>query len=114
MYPSRAARALLVPWLSLSLAGCAGWRLETQSVTEVIAVKHPDKIRVQGPRLDPAVLYYPRIEGDSLLGHQRRNSPGPERAVALADVSNVATSHVDAGRTAGLALGVTAAVAPRS
>jgi hypothetical protein len=107
MYSSRTAIALLALWPSLT--GCASWRLETQGAAEVIALKHPDKIRVQGPCLSQTVLYWPTIHGDSLVGRRRRNASRPDRAVALSDVASVATSRVDAGKTAGLALGITAA-----
>jgi hypothetical protein len=106
MYLSRTVIALLALWPSLT--GCASWRLETQAVTDVIALKHPDKIRVQGPRLSQTVLYRPTVHGDSLVGRERR-TVSPERAVALADVASAATSRVDAGKTAGLALGITGA-----
>lgn len=108
MYLSRTAIAPLALWLSLT--GCASWRLETHGAAEVIALRHPDKIRVQGPRLGKAVLYWPEVHGDSLIGHQRRNTARRERTVTLADVTSVATSHVDAGKTAGLVLGIVAAV----
>jgi hypothetical protein len=106
-YSSRTAIALLALWLSLT--GCASWRLETQEAAEVIALKHPDKIRVQGPSLSQTVLYRPTIQGDSIIGRERRNKSRPQRAVALSDVASVATSRVDAGKTASLALGITAA-----
>ena len=107
MHACRAAIALLA--FLPTLAGCASWRLETQGAAEVIALKHPDKIRVQGPHLSRTVLYQPTVQGDSLVEGQRGNAGHPGRAVALADVSSVATSRVDAGKTAGLALGITAA-----
>jgi hypothetical protein len=107
MYSSRTAIVLLALWPSLT--GCASWRLETQGPAEVIALKHPDKIRVQGPGLSQTVLYRPTIQGDSLVGRERRNKSRPQRAVALSDVASVATSRVDAGKTASLALGIMAA-----
>lgn len=110
MCSNRVASAFLALWLSLNLSGCASWRLETVGATEVLALKHPDRIRVQGPHLSREVLYWPELHGDSLIGRQRRNSARPDRAVALADVASVATSHLDAGKTAGLALGLLAAL----
>ena len=106
-YSSRTAIALLALWPSLT--GCVSWRPETQGAAEVIALRHPDKIRVQGPGLSQTVLYRPTIQGDSLVGRERRNKSGSQRAVALSDVASVATSRVDAGKTASLALGITAA-----
>jgi hypothetical protein len=55
------------------------------------------------------VLYRPTIQGDSIVGRVRRNKSRSQRAVALSDVASVATSHLDAGKTASLALGITAA-----
>ncbi|HEY9506153.1 MAG TPA: hypothetical protein VIQ27_09290 [Gemmatimonadales bacterium] len=55
------------------------------------------------------MLYRPTIQGDSIIGRERRNKSRPQRAVALSDVASVATSRVDAGKTASLALGITAA-----
>jgi hypothetical protein len=108
MYLSRTAIAPLALWLSLT--GCVSWRLETQGAAEVIALQHPDKIRVQGPRLGKAVLYWPEVHGDSLIGHRPRNTARRQRTVNLADVTSVATSHLDAGKTAGLVMGIVAAV----
>jgi hypothetical protein len=56
------------------------------------------------------VLYRPTIQGDSIVGRERRNKSGSQRAVALSDVASVATSRVDAGRTASLVLGIGAAL----
>ena len=106
-YSSRTAIALLALWPSLT--GCVSWRPEVQGAAEVIALRHPDKIRVQGPSLSPTVLYRPTIQGDSIVGRERRNKSGSQRAVALSDVASVATSRGDAGKTASLVLGITAA-----
>jgi hypothetical protein len=109
MYSSRTAIALVA--LCQSLTGCASWRLETQGAAEVIALKHPDRIRVQGPRLSREVLYWPEVHGDSLTGRQERNTSSPNRTVPLADVESVATSRVDASKTAGLGIMAAAGIA---
>ena len=103
MYPSGITLTLLA--LCLSLTGCASWRLETQGAAEVVASKDPEKIRVEGPQLRRTVLYRPTVQGDSLVGCDQWNPARRGRAVALLDVTSVATSRVDAGKTVGLALG---------
>lgn len=109
-FSGEVATALVAIWLSLDLAGCTSWRLETVGSREVIALKHPDRVRVQGPHLNREVLYWPEVHGDSLIGRQRPTTGRPDRAMALADVASVATSHLDAAKTSGLALGIVAAL----
>jgi hypothetical protein len=110
MCSGRVAKVLLALWLSLNLAGCTSWRLESMGASEIIILKHPDRIRVQGSHLSRQVLYWPEVHGDSLIGRHRQNTTQPDRAVALADVASVATSHRDAGKTTGLVLGIVAAL----
>lgn len=102
--------ALLALCLSLELTGCTSWRLENVGPAEVIVRDHPAKIRVRGPHMSQVVLYWPEVHGDSLLGRHRGNARVPDRFVALADVASVATSHVDAGKTAAIGLGIVAAL----
>jgi hypothetical protein len=97
------ARFALV--LGLQLGGCTTWRLEGVAPAELIARDHPAKIRVRGPRQRPEVLYRPEIRGDTLVGRHRAHARTPDRSIALTEVTSVATSHVNAGKTVGLGLG---------
>ncbi len=87
------------------IGGCTAWRLETVSPAEVIADK-PSVVRVQYADEQQEVLYQPEVRGDSLLGRSEPDARQADRALALADVTSVATRHVSGGRTTGLVLGL--------
>ena len=88
------------------IGGCTAWRLETVSPAEVIARDKPSVVRVQYADEQHEVLYQPEVRGDSLLGRGEPDARAADRAVALADVTRIATRHVSGGRTTGLVLGI--------
>jgi hypothetical protein len=88
------------------MAGCTAWRLETVSPAEVIAREQPGVVRVQYADEQHEVLYQPEVRGDSLLGRSEPDARQADRALALADVTSIATRHVSGGRTTGLVLGL--------
>jgi len=88
------------------IGGCTAWRLETVSPAEVIARAKPSVVRVQYADAEPEVLYQPEVRGDSLLGRSEPDARQADRAIALADVTSVATRQVSEGRTTGLVLGL--------
>ena len=88
------------------ISGCTAWRLETVSPAEVIARDKPSAVRVQYADEQQEVLYQPQVRGDSLLGRTEPDARQADRAMALADVTSVATRHVSGGRTTGLVLGL--------
>jgi len=88
------------------LAACTTWHVEKGvSPSQLISTKHPTAVRLNladGSRMD---LLEPRITaGDSVAGVLR----GTPAKVAVSDVTQVAIRKVDAGKTIGLALGITA------
>ena len=85
--------------------GCVSWRVETEPPAELIARKHPSRIRVETADGRRQVLNRPVVSGDTLRGQTGPNTGGPYREVAIADVTSVSTSHFSVGRTAGLAAG---------
>src|SRR2546429_5201950 len=91
--------------MSGQIGGCTAWRLETVSPAEVIVDK-PSVIRVQYANEQQEVLYQPEVRGDSLLGRSEPDARQADRAMALADVTSVATRHVSGGRKTGLVLGL--------
>jgi len=95
--------------LVLQLAGCTTWHVETLPPAEVIAQRHPDRLRVEGADGKRQMFYGPEVQGDSLRGREWPASTG-SRSVPLDRVRSVSTSRVSAGRTIGLVLGVPATV----
>lgn len=97
--------------LSASHAGCTSWRVESVAPAELVARDHPSRIRVAGADGHHQVLRRPEVQGDSLQEGGPPRFSSPHRAVALADVTSVATSHFSLGKTMGLGLGVAAGAA---
>jgi hypothetical protein len=100
----------LVLLLGPPLTGCMSWRVESAAPAELVARDHPSKIRVQHASGQWHVLRWPEVHGDSLRESGRPTGRTPRQAIALADATLVATRHFSAGKTAGLGLGVVAAV----
>lgn len=103
-------RSVAVILLSGQLSGCTGWRAEPLSPADVVEGQKPSELRVQRGDGRREVLYQPQVRGDSLLGRRDRSATQPDRALALTDVTEVATRHIDEGRTVALVLGVGAIV----
>jgi len=103
-------RGVAVMLVSAQLSACSSWHVETVSPAEVVEDRQPAAIRVQHRDRRSEVLYLPEIRGDSLLGRREWNAKQSDRAVALADVSGVATRRLSAARTAGLVIGIGAVV----
>src|SRR5689334_12223563 len=101
---------LAIIMMSGQLSACTGWRVEDLSPADVIAERHPGELRVQRRDGRSEVLYSPAVNGDSLVGRRSWSSKQPDRALALADVTGVATHRISAGRTAALVVGVGAVV----
>lgn len=95
--------------ICLGFPGCSQWRVETIPAAELVERDHPARVRLrfEGRR---EVLYRPEVRGDSLWGVENLRSRSAARAVALAGVTQVETSHFSVGRTAKLVLGAGAAV----
>jgi hypothetical protein len=90
--------------LTASLTACTKWQVQTLSPQQVLATRHPDKIRVTRADSTQVVLTKPQIVGDTLYG-----MAAGQRGVALADVSRVSIRRGDPLAT-GSVIGGTAAV----
>jgi hypothetical protein len=94
--------------LCLQLGSCSSWRVESASPAELIAKEQPAKIQITQSNGQRQVLHQPAVEGDSLVGSHRAGNTERHRAVALADVTAMATRHRDAGKTLLLGVGIAA------
>ncbi|HET9039483.1 MAG TPA: hypothetical protein VFN40_04900 [Gemmatimonadales bacterium] len=99
------AAALL---LCLQLGNCSSWRVETAPAAELIAKEQPATVRITRSNGQRQVLHQPAVQGDSLVGSHAAGMADRDRAVALADVTAVATRHRDAGKTLLLGIGIAA------
>ena len=99
-------RAIAIVLMAGLLSACMTWRLETLSPADVIRTERPTALRVERQDGDREVLYQPQVQGDSLLGRHAEDDTMSTRALALMDVKQVATPHVNAGRTAGYMIGL--------
>jgi hypothetical protein len=99
-----------VAWIAAQLTGCTTWHPEAVAPEEVIERKHPAQIRIDRVDGQRMVLYRPEVRDDSLWGGTTATSRKPEKAVPLQQIRSVATAHLNAGKTAGLVLGLAAAV----
>lgn len=93
--------------LVLQLAGCTSWHVETLPPAELIARKHPSRLRVEESNGKRVTVYRPEVQGDSVVGRTSADSKR-SRAVSLDSVRSVSTGHLNAGRTILLVLGVPA------
>ncbi len=92
------------------LISCTSWHAENLAPAPFITNHRPDKVRLQLSNGHQEVLYEPDILGDTLFGHRHQdwNPTRPDRAIPVANVTGVATSHFSAART--ITLGVSLAV----
>ena len=102
-----AAAVLLV----LQLGGCSSWRVESASPPELIAKEQPAKIQITRSNGQRQVLHQPAVQGDSLVGSHAAGMAERDRAVALGDVTAVATRRRDPGKTLLLGVGIGSVVA---
>jgi hypothetical protein len=94
----------------LLLAGCYSWQTKPGSTEAVFRPEHPPKrVRLQLVGGKKVVLWYPRIENDSINGHDRGGEGYKTRTVALADVTKVEVHSFDGGRTGFVVVGLLAA-----
>lgn len=92
--------------MTVQLSGCTYWQVKNLPPADVIDRHRPAEIRVQHADGGHEVLYEPAIRGDTLVGYRSWSATKQDRALALTDVTTVATRRVSAGRTARLVLGV--------
>src|SRR5712671_4207397 len=99
-------RVIAIVLVAGQLSACTSWRPEGLSPAEVIRTERPTALRVERQDGHREVLYQPQVQGDSLLGRRAEDDTMSNRALALMDVKQVATRHVNAGRTAGVFFGM--------
>jgi hypothetical protein len=96
-------RCVAASLLSVQLAACTAWHVETIAPAEVLATRHPAEVRVTRPDARRLVIYQPRLVGDQLEGLRsvsRAFQPAADSVrVPLAEVSALATRRVSVGRT---------------
>lgn len=89
------------------LAACTTWRVtKVYTVKDVVSGDQPSVVRITRTNGWYMVIHEPRIAaGDTLVG----NYFGKPYAIAVSDVTEVATRKVSKSRTIGLAAGVSVA-----
>jgi hypothetical protein len=96
--------------LAVSLAACNQWQIQQTAPAELIALRHPHRVRLTRGDQSAVVLRAPEIKGDSMYGAAGANTM--ERSgIALRDVTSVATRKLDPVATGGLVLGSAALAA---
>jgi len=104
-------RAIALALLLWYIPACTTWQV-ARGITpqQLIADKHPAKVRLSLAGNSQVVLEEPRVAGDSLAGFVN----GKDSSVVASDVTQLAIRKVSNGRTVGLVVGlglVAAAVA---
>ena len=112
MRPNRwLQKSVLAFYVAAQCGACTGWRLEPLAPSEVIARDHPKQLRIRQINGRREVLYRPEVRGDTLWGTRDADARQPDRGIALADVTSVATLHVKTAQTVALGLGFGAVAA---
>ncbi len=96
-------RAIALALLLWYIPACTTWQV-ARGVTpqQLIADKHPAKVRLSLAGNSEVVLEEPRVAGDSLAGFVN----GRDSSVVASDVTQLAIRKVSGGRTAGLVGGL--------
>lgn len=110
MFGAHRSRGVAVSALVLAAAaaGCTHWKTQSVTPREVIAARHPERVRVSGADGRRVVLERPEIVGDTLYGAMRGRGPSARPAVALPDIETLAIRRFDPLGTAALTLGTAA------
>jgi hypothetical protein len=97
-------RQFAVVLLACCLAACTTWHVEPGvSPLQLIATRHPGRVRITRSDSSEVVLYHPRVAGgDTLVGD---DSETPAK-VPVSDVRAVAVSSVSTSKTIVLGLGL--------
>lgn len=103
-------RAVAILLIVCQLSACTSWRLETLAPADVMQQQYPEVVRVERVDGHKEVWYRPQVTGDSLIGWWDTAKKQPDRRVPLSDIRQMSTSHVSAGKTAALGLGVAALI----
>lgn len=90
-----------------SLSACSSWRAQSITPQRVITERQPTAAWVTRGNRRSVLLERPEIRRDSIVGWGR--SAGIV-AIPLAEVTRISIREPDGGKTAGLVLGITAAV----
>ena len=89
-------RAVAIVLLACQLSACTStWRLETLAPADVVTQQQPSKLRVYRADGRRETWYRPGLRGDTLVGWWRTDGDTPDRAMPVADIRQVATSHTN-------------------
>jgi len=96
-------RVIALALLLWYVPACTTWQV-ARGVTpqQLIADKHPAKVRLSLGSNSEVVLEEPRVAGDSLAGIVN----GKDSSVVASDVTQLAIRKVSGGRTTGLVVGL--------
>ncbi len=96
-------RVIALALLLWYVPACTSWQI-ARGITpqQLIADKHPTKVRLSLAGNSEVVLEEPRVAGDSLAGFVN----GKDSSVLAADVTQLAIRKVSGGRTVGLVVGL--------
>jgi hypothetical protein len=96
-------RAIALALLLWYIPACTTWQV-ARGVTpqQLIADKHPAKVRLSLASNSQVVLKEPRVAGDSLAGFVN----GKDSSVVASDVTQVAIRKVSSGRTVGVVVSI--------
>ena len=96
-------RAIALALLLWYIPACTTWQV-ARGITpqQLIADKHPAKVRLSLAGNSQVVLEEPRVAGDSLAGFVN----GKDSSVVASDVTQLAIRKVSGGRTMGLVVGL--------
>ncbi len=107
---TRRALGFLLAVQTLTVSGCAGWRIQEVPTAELLAKKPLQTIRVVTVDSIAVTLHQARIVGDSVTGHPTPNAV-ERRTIHLRDIGTVATRHSDIGKSLFAAAAIVGGVA---
>jgi hypothetical protein len=85
-------------FLATCLTACSSWKVYTVPPAQLLADKHPAKIRITLADSSAVVLTPPELLGDTLVGQ----SEGQRMGIATSDAVYLAVRKKDAAATVGL------------
>ena len=99
-------RSTCVALGALLLVGCTRWRVQDVVPGELVATRHPDRVRITRVDRSRIELRQPRLVGDTI--YDGRSHRGERPRVLVADVEEVAVRKLDPLGTAAVMLGTAA------
>jgi hypothetical protein len=108
-----ASRAISLPLseirsASIEQPASITWQVGTPTPARFVEAERPSSIRVTRTDGTIITLKSPMVRGDSLVGAVSSGGAAPSTGVALSDVTSVAVTKAEAGKTVGLVVGLLA------